>query len=58
VAQQEKCQVSAPRKANPGAVAGGDWIEITVQARCLRSAYLGALVRDAFAALTASRRAR
>ncbi|MEE8274066.1 MAG: hypothetical protein V3R88_05230 [Alphaproteobacteria bacterium] len=50
--------MSATRKANPGAVAGGDWIEITAQARRLRSAYLGALVRDAFAALTASRRAR
>ncbi len=49
--------MSATRKAYPGAVASGDWIEITVQARCLRSAYLGALVRGAFAALTASRRA-
>ncbi len=50
--------MSATRKANSGAVAGGDWIEITAQARRLRSAYLGALVRDAFAAVTASRRAR
>ncbi len=50
--------MSATRKAHPVAVAGGDWIEITAQARSLRSAYLGALVRDAFAAVTASRCAR
>ncbi len=49
--------MSATRYTKPRFVAGeASWAEIALHARRLRSAYLGALVRDAFAALTASRR--